>query len=70
MTNFHHAKRNGKKKRPKTREYRRSLDIKTLEALVAHRELEYIRNPSLPRLRKLKDSEVALERYVKNGYQA
>ncbi len=53
MTKFNHSKRNGKRKRPKQRGPRRSLQLWTTEQLVEHRRLAFLRNPSPERARKL-----------------
>lgn len=55
MTGFNHSQRNGRRKKAKQREKRRdSLGLKSPEALIEHRELEYLRHPSPERWRKLR----------------
>ena len=54
MTRFHHQKRSGRKRRPKAKPPRAPLGIKgDPERLLAHRELQALRNPSPERYEKL-----------------
>jgi hypothetical protein len=54
MTRFNHAQRSGRRKRPKQRD-RKPMGIRDLEALHAHRELEWLRHPTPERWRKLQE---------------
>jgi hypothetical protein len=54
VTGFAHQKRSGRRKKPKQRQ-RKGLDIRSFDALRAHRELAFLRNPSHERLRKLRE---------------
>lgn len=49
-------------KRRKTRPRRRGLEMKTVEQLVVHRELAYLRNPTDARLARLEAARRALAR--------
>ena len=50
------------RRRKKDRPRRRGLEIDTVEQLVAHRELAFIRNPSTARLHRLEAARRALAR--------
>lgn len=50
------------RRRRKDRPRRRGLEIDTVEGLVAHRELAFIRNPSTARLQRLEAARQALAR--------
>jgi hypothetical protein len=57
MTNFNHQKRSGRARRAKTRS-ETGLDLPSepderLQALLIHREMEYLRRPTRERARKL-----------------
>jgi hypothetical protein len=54
VTAFHHQQRSGRRRAAKKRQ-RKGLGIRTLEALRAHRELQFLRNPSADRARKLRE---------------
>lgn len=57
MTRFHHQQRSGRRKKPKDRD-RAPLGLgNDLDALIAHRELEYLRNPTPERARKLAEAK-------------
>ena len=49
-------------RRRKDRPRRRGLEIDTVEGLLAHRELAYIRNPSTHRLHRLEAARRAVAR--------
>jgi hypothetical protein len=66
VTRFNHQPRSGRTKAAKKRD-RQPLGVRGLEALVAHRELEYLRHPTTERARKLKEIRRALERERKRG---
>lgn len=54
MTRFNHAQRNSKHKRAKKRA-RKGLDIDGRDRLVAHRELQYLRDPlAEPKMERVK----------------
>lgn len=54
LTRHTHQPRNGKKRARKKRA-RKGLGIDSAERLRAHRELQYLRNPSAERAAKLKE---------------
>jgi hypothetical protein len=58
---FAHQQRSGRRRKAKARR-RQGLGIRSIEQLVAHRELAYLRNPTSERLRKLEDARRKLSR--------
>jgi hypothetical protein len=56
MTRFNHTPRSGRRKRPKQRA-RKGLGHLTIDQLVAHRELEFIRHPTRERYFKLQQAK-------------
>lgn len=57
MTRFAHQQHSGRGKRGKRRQRRRGLEIRSHEALLEHRELAFLRNPSWDRARKLTEAK-------------
>ncbi len=57
MTRFAHQQHSGRRRKAKAKRSRKGLEIRTLEALRAHRELAYLRNPSKERARKLAQTQ-------------
>lgn len=60
MTKFVHQQHSGRRKKAKVKGPRKPIGIKTPEQLLAHRELAYLRNPSLGRAIKLKQAQRAV----------
>jgi hypothetical protein len=61
MTRFLHQQHSGRRKRGRKRQ-QKGLGIRSLEALKAHRELAFLRNPNAERARKLAEVERRAER--------
>jgi hypothetical protein len=58
VTRFAHQQHSGRRKKAKAKRQRKGLEIQTLAALRAHRELAYLRNPNQERARKLAEAKV------------
>jgi hypothetical protein len=58
MTGFFHQKRSGRRKNVKPREHK-PMGLGSPDALLAHREMEWLRNPTPERWRKLQQARRA-----------
>lgn len=56
MTDFVHSQHSGRRKAKRRRRPRQGLGIRSIESLVAHRELAFLRNPNAERARKLEEA--------------